>query len=315
MADLIGQLRESRKNPSVLKHILISIRSVKPDTLIFIFEGVEDIGVYETWIQRTAVNLIYEPVAGNGKEQLLGLYNKLQEEDSQLLRHLYFFVDCDFDEYGPNNEHVFVLDAYSIENLLCCPDVLDSILTDEFRCAGSPQERQRVLQKFGSILTEFKQASVEVNFTLFAARRTNIRVVKKPEEVRQIAEITLSGVRRAFNHLFEVLELDTSIEENLQSRLRTEFEGLENRRAQRGKYLLSMFRQWLRALSADRKSEVPQLFDQPFPTLPGEPWTVPIRRLASRSQIPSGLTVFISNAATAASVDTVISVKRFATPD
>jgi hypothetical protein len=77
MSDLIKSLRESRKNPNVLKLTLISIKSARPNCLIFVFEGAEDIGVYESWLSRTTSKPTYEPVHGNGKEQLLSLLETL----------------------------------------------------------------------------------------------------------------------------------------------------------------------------------------------------------------------------------------------
>ncbi len=163
MTDLIDRLRYSRKSPSVLKLKLISVRSVRPDTLVFVFEGREDVGVYEAWISRTTAKPVYEPIPGNGKEQLIGLRDLLSAEDSQLLRRVHFFVDCDFDEFPPPDDHLFTLNSYSMENLICSKETLESLLTDEFRCAGSPEQRQRIVDQFERICRDFKNSAAEMD--------------------------------------------------------------------------------------------------------------------------------------------------------
>jgi hypothetical protein len=299
MPDLVQQLRESRKSPSVLKHRLISVRSVRPDVLVFIFEGLEDVGIYETWIARTQARPTYEAIPGNGKEQLLGLRDHLLTADPKLLYRVHFFVDCDFDPYNDPDDHLFTLDAYSAENYLCSSESLESILADEFRCAGSPMERQRIIQKFEQVREEFKQHAKQVNLGLFLARRHGIKVIRKPEDACEIAKIQLESIICAYNDVGEVLELASEIEQSVVQELEEEFRDLSALRAQRGKYVLSMFLHWLKALAADRRRELPSLFDHAL-SLPGEPWKLQLRRLASLSPLPQGLDQFVANAARAA---------------
>ncbi|UTV56086.1 DUF4435 domain-containing protein [Burkholderia arboris] len=293
MTDLIDRLRSSRKNPSVLKLKLISVRSVRPDTLVFVFEGPEDVGVYEAWISRTTSKPVYEPIPGSGKEQLIGLRDLLSIEDPQLLHRVHFFVDCDFDEFPHPDDHVFTLDSYSMENLVCSKETLESLLTDEFRCAGSPEQRQRIVEQFERICRDFKNSALEINFALFTARQQSIKVSKKPEQITDIADIRLTEVVPAFTDVSEVISLEVEPDATEIDRLKQKFAELSDERAQRGKYVFQMFRRWLRSLADDARSHAPVLFDQTT-VVSGDPSGVSLRRLASSSVLPAGLDAFVT---------------------
>ena len=299
MIDPVGQLRENRKNPSVLKMKVLAVRSAQPNILVFIFEGPEDVGVYETWIARTTTKLEYEAIPGAGKEQLIALRNLLAANHDQLLRHVCFFVDCDFDPYDASDEYVFNLDSYSIENILCSVESLESLLIDEFRCTGDWRERKRITEQFILILNDFKQLTREINFSLFVARRLGIKVLKKPEAIRDIAQVNLQSIVQSFGDLSEVVELEEESDKEMEKELRREFDNFSDHRAQRGKYVLCMFRSWLQTLVTDRKQANPVLFSTSLP-LSGDPHAVKLRRLASQGDLPRGLEAFLSRVASAA---------------
>ncbi|UTY56071.1 DUF4435 domain-containing protein [Massilia sp. erpn] len=295
----IEKHRKSRKSPSVLQHSIILVRSARPESLIFVFEGQEDVGVYETWIGRTRLSLNYEPIVGKGKEQLISLCKKIINENPEFLRRIYFFVDCDFDDFECMR-NLFTLDGYSIENFLCTSSTLESLLSDEFRCAASPLEKQRIKEAFERFLDEFEKSAKELHFQFFAARRIGLNVLSKAEDSRSIVNIYLDRVEPAYQDLKEVIEVGGSIDGVVVEALREEFAELHRYRTQRGKYVLCAFRRWLRLLTADRKQSEPQLFDHSMPALPGEPWSVSLRRLAGQSPVPTGLASFVEEAARAA---------------
>lgn len=93
---LLERMRDGRKSPQVLNIRLLSIRSSRPDSLVFFFESYDDVSVYGDWISRVSGSLRYEPVPGNGKEQLLA-FQLMLEQDGRL-RGVYFFVDHDYDD-------------------------------------------------------------------------------------------------------------------------------------------------------------------------------------------------------------------------
>src|SRR5690625_5120984 len=123
--DLVSKMREGRRSPAVLKTALSHLRSVRPDSAIFVFEGAEDVGVYEVWISRCKICPEYEALPGKGKDQLLGLRKMLREDTTGLRRAVYFFLDRDFDglKGQTSGADVYVHDTYSVENCLACDEV------------------------------------------------------------------------------------------------------------------------------------------------------------------------------------------------
>lgn len=288
---ILERMREGRKSPQVLNIKLLAVRSSRPNSIVFIFESHDDISVYGDWIRRTAHSPEYEAVAGNGKEQLLAFHLMLEQDGR--LRGVYFFVDHDYDE-NPPLAHVFVVPAYSFENLLCVREVIDSVLIDEFRCAGDPSTRARLLAVYATIVEQFERHSRPLHEALFIARREGFRVNSRPDSVTEFLDIALTGVAPKFSRLEEVIEVSVDLPAEKLDALKASFLELKSTHSIRGKYLLQATREWLRLVTADRRSASPSLFPKLTSKLPGSPEQVTVRRLASAAAIPAGLPEFLS---------------------
>lgn len=81
---LLERAREARKSPAALKVRLSQLRSRFQELPILIVEGVDDIGPYETWVNRVADVSMLRMLSGNGKEQLLGLRTLLARDETGL---------------------------------------------------------------------------------------------------------------------------------------------------------------------------------------------------------------------------------------
>lgn len=298
MTQLLEELRESRKSPMVLKGKLISVRSSRPEVLVFFFEGQEDVAVYEEWLSRTPTNPVYEAIPGKGKEQILALRSLL--EGDALISRVYFFVDADFDD-DATDDRVFVLDAYSIENCLCNEVALESILNDEFRCAGYPAVRDSVLAAFRAALADFRTHTSELHQKLFICRREGFRVESKPQCVRDFLEIRISSMSPKVAVVSSLVAANITLPDERIQELRDSFRTLPDRRSVRGKYQMQAFREWLKLLAEDRVRTAPVLFAPDMPKCPGSPHQVTARRLASRTPLPSGLSDFVAAAVSSVS--------------
>lgn len=291
---LVERMRDSRKSPLVLKIKLIGVRSSRPKVLLFFFEGADDIPVYEEWLSRINRELSFEAIHGSGKEQVLALRNLL--EGDEIRKGVYFFVDSDFDEPEAPDDHTFVLDSYSVENDLVVRNVVESLLRDEFRCAGQPDQRDAVLEVFDHIKEKFFRSIYELNEMLFIARRERARVTRRPDKITDIVSITLRDVEQLIADFSEAFECSLVIDEKRRRELAEEFSRLPPNKSMKGKYALQFLRAWLRTLLQDRKSPHPRLFREGMPGLPGSPENSSLRRFASAAPIPAGLDVFASRA-------------------
>lgn len=294
MTITVEYLRESRKSPSVLKIKVLKIRGDDPNVFIFIFEGIEDVPVYEEWLKRIDCCPRYEPLPGSGKQQLLAYCRSLIASGDPLLKGIYFFVDRDFDPPF-NLDHLFELEAHSIENLLCTEEVLDSILKDEFRRAGAVGERLAIRGKFNELRTEFSNFCRPVNLHLFIAQRNSIKIIKKPEKTTEIVEVKVNSVSAAYLLISDVVQLEDGQEQLELGFWEDEFEKLPSQLKLRGKYMLDMFRRWLRALAEDVKSANPIMFSVRDGHLPGDPSNLSLRRLASSTPVPECLNKFMTD--------------------
>lgn len=257
---------------------------------MFFFESHEDVSVYGDWIARVPGCPRYEPVPGKGKEQLLAFQLMLEQDGG--LRGVYFFVDHDYDD-NPPLAHVFVLRAYSIENLLCSEDVVDSVLVDELRCAGDPVTRAAVLGIYRNLVSRFEEHSSSLHEALYIARKEGFRVDAKPDSVIEHFSISLQDITPKFTDLDQILTVNIDLSPEKLAIRKAEFATLESSHAVRGKYVLQILREWLRHVVLDRRSDSPQLFPKLRERLPGSPDQVGMRRLASAARVPEGLADFL----------------------
>jgi hypothetical protein len=295
---LLDSLRNSRKSPSVLKMKALKIDGEHPAVLIFFFEGVEDVPVYEEWLARIEGCPRYEPVPGAGKQQLMAYYDQLVTAKDPLLMKTYFFVDRDFDPPLPNLSHLFELPAYSIENLICNDAVLDSMLRDEFRRAGAVAERTKIRAKFSALCGDFYRCCLPVSFLLFVAQRGGLTVEKKPEKVAEIASIAVDGIAPAYQDVNDIVQITKLPAAQELKAYEESFEQLPTVLQHRGKYVLEMFRKWLRVLMEDFKSTHPRLCEKQDERIPGDPSSVSIRRFAGATPPPYELVQFVATMAT-----------------
>jgi hypothetical protein len=292
VTDILTRLRDSRENPSVLQIRILNIRSIFIGA-IFVFEGRDDVAVYEEWFKEIAFCPTYEPLPADGKKQVLGLLMQLTETAHHLLKGVYFFIDRDFDPEATAHPQLHELQAYSIENMLCTSEVLDSLLKDELRCAGDLNTRSAIHESFNSFCSDVSKHCEEVNLHLFAASRLGKQVKTKPEKIGAILNITLDLVSPSYERIENILTLNPPLSSEEIQTLKIEYDGLPLLLKDRGKYRLDAFRKWLRLITEDAKSANPTKFPKQNSSV-GDAGSVGLRRLASGSKAPQTLFDFCS---------------------
>lgn len=171
--------------------------------------------------------------------------------------------------------------------------MVESILIDELRCAGDPATRNTVLGVYRNIVSRFEELSSSLHEALYIARKEGFRVNAKPDSVVEYLNISLQDVTLKVTDLDQIFDVNIELSpERLASR-KEAFATLESLHAVRGKYALQVLREWLRHVVLDRRSDSPQIFPNPGERVPGSPDQVGLRRLASASHVPEGLTDFL----------------------
>ncbi|MCK0754419.1 DUF4435 domain-containing protein [Chromohalobacter japonicus] len=287
--ELVESLRKSRNVYSVLLHELVSAKQGEYDKKVYVFEGFDDVGVYEEWIKQIDPRVLFEPVAGRGKKQVVDLYFNLVESGNAYLENTFFFVDRDFDEKEYYGDEVCVLNGYSIENFLCNKEALVSLLKDEYRCAGKVDVREKIIRHFEILYDDFYQAISDVNLRIFAARREKVEIVSKVDSIKKVVEIGVDSVMRKDVSSEDAIKIKECFDVD---KYREEYSELPYVRAIRGKYLLQFFQRWLSILTDDRKSSDPVLFDKCMSNIKGEPHSFQMRRLASITRPPEAVETF-----------------------
>ncbi|UBU50047.1 DUF4435 domain-containing protein [Cobetia amphilecti] len=289
---LVEKLRDSRSSPSVLRDKLIRAKGGQHDKIIFVFEGFDDVGVYEEWIKKINDNIEFEPIPGKGKRQLLDLHKSLVDKNDKNISNTLFFVDHDFDKDNEYGDNVCVLNGYSIENFLCSKSVLNSLLKDEYRCAGEVDIREDIIANFEKCYNDFCKHFYDINYYIFSARREKVEIVKKPERVTNFVNVEVDKITPKEYNVEEVVLFGGAVDI---SKHQQDYSLLSSMYSVRGKYILDFFKKWLAALTDDRKSANSILFNRDLPKITGEPHSFELRRLASASAPPESVNVFIQN--------------------
>lgn len=298
-SDLVTRMREGRRSPAALKIALSHIRSARSDVTVFVFEGIEDVGIYEVWVGRCPVKPVYEPLPGKGKDQLLAFRQMLHADTTGIRQGVFFFVDRDFDglKEAPPGPDLYVHGTYSAENHLASEQVLESLLNDEMRCAGAPAVRGAVLARFREVRRQFHEEVRGINFRLFLARRCGIRVTDLGDSIAQFVSIELSSIALASGAsiaAFVQLEREPTKEEEMANA--DAFNALTPSQDYRGKYEVQMFTRWVAKLADDRCSERPAAFPDRA-KIANMPAALTLRSLATRSLLPADFCDFVANAA------------------
>ena len=293
---LLTNLRESRKSPSVLKARIIAVRSrdrVKP---IFVFEGIEDIGPYSVWIGRCYDTIAFEPLPANGKEQILLFRNNAHRHETHLMAGIYFFIDRDFDDLKgfSAGSDLFMTNMYSVENYLVSERVLESILVDEFKCAG--ERIDRVLSLFHTVMQSFFEAMSPANRRIFYARRLSIGFAGGGIENRVtkyiVTEVESARALADCDALKVLIPLEREPNTEEAQKIDPEFDELDPNSRHRGKFILEFFLKWLDLLAEERFTGTRAVFASSIrPHFSTQQLTM--RSLATRSDVPQGLKEFL----------------------
>ncbi|TQF17008.1 DUF4435 domain-containing protein [Myxococcus llanfairpwllgwyngyllgogerychwyrndrobwllllantysiliogogogochensis] len=295
----VENLRSQRERPSVLKTELAHIRSHDRCTLVFVMEGWDDAKTYEVWIHRLSPDLKWETLIAKGKKNALEFRAMLARDQTGLRECTFFIVDHDYDGLAgtDNGADIYVLPAYSVENLLTHTDVLGSLLTTEFRLVGAPQIRARITQQFAQTQAAFSacvRASCE---TLHATKRTSVGNVLIDEKHLRSIRIELNSATVGNPEtLSKLVQTEQTLGSFDLESAREFFDLADLAMWTRGKFMMWFFKDWCAKLMQDRKSANPTLFDNTANdcSLSAE-WSG-FGSLAGRSPLPEKLDAFLKQA-------------------
>lgn len=175
----VDNMISSLKSPCVLRMKLIKNKNEK---IIFIFEGDDDYDFYSSVIKYSGFCDEFDHLVGNGKQQLVDLYNELINEsqdsdcdDSALINDTYFFVDQDYSSYCHIGDNIFTTPYYSIENHLFNERVISHFLKTKFKLNSNDKDIiLEITNGFNDIKSEFLKEMKALSTLLYKSRLLNL---------------------------------------------------------------------------------------------------------------------------------------------
>jgi hypothetical protein len=137
------------------------------------FEGNDDAKYYGIRIKLLGLSNKPVNLRCQGKEGVLRLLKLVSGNKKYEKAWVAFFIDKDFDEPQelPSDERLYITPGYSIENLYVTPLVFAEILRDEFLVSESEPAFEATLQIYKTRLTEFNDATSELNACHYLQRQ------------------------------------------------------------------------------------------------------------------------------------------------
>ncbi|MBG5969634.1 DUF4435 domain-containing protein [Proteus vulgaris] len=238
----VDSMTLSLELPCVLRMDLVKN---KTDKKIFIFEGPDDYNFYSTLIKYSGFSDEFEHLLGNGKEQLVELYNELLDEylknENELLENSFFFVDQDYSNFSYIGLNIFTTPFYSIENHLFNECVIRHFIKSKFKLSSSDNSLiNKVLKDFNIIKNDFINMIKPISALLYKARVLNINY-KFPLYSELIAKVTYDSIKfKAYDTKTLKMKISAKIKENIDIP-----ENLEISHLIRGKYCFAFMQDWL----------------------------------------------------------------------
>ena len=297
----IKRLIESRERPAVIKIQFLNFRSQHPEGLVVTVEGDDDKVVYSYWIRRVNPDIRYEFFVSGGKRGIKKLKNTLFQDRSGADKGVVYLVDRDYDDLNGFSciKNVFMLDRYSIENYLTEREVIDQTIKVAFPGSGKSGFREAICSQFETDLSQFLQASVEVNKRIFVARRLGLDIDDViPDSINKIAAVSIGKVAKDNTPPHDLIPYDLEVDKDILAQLEKEFSDLDPLSRYRGKFIIKFMRSWLSLLcEAYKKRDLDLLrhIDVEQGKIKQEEMT--LGALACRSPLPEGFPTFISEAA------------------
>lgn len=284
-------LRNQRKNPSVLKVELATLRERHPRVMVIAVEGKEDLPVYEIWIRRVSELIRWEPIVAQGKGPLLGFRDLIARDRTGLSMYTYFIVDYDYDALrgGAETENTFLIPAYSIESYLTDVTVFESFLRTDLCVLGGDGSRELACRKFIELESQFVSLCTPACLKLYAL--TNCRAQNIfAHQVRKFVDVDLDSVRvKDGSSVCEAVESDVEPSEDFVHDAEIFFNSVaEVRNWIRGKYMFFFFRRMCQLFFEDRTSMCPKYFCDSARGLRFSDAILDFRNLAGRSKLPTG---------------------------
>ncbi|MHB1282420.1 MAG: DUF4435 domain-containing protein [Metallibacterium scheffleri] len=286
------RLRSQRTNPVVLKTKLATLRSHSPCVLVVVLEGQEDLTVYEIWIKRLADKLKWEPIIAHGKGNVLIFRDLVRRDKTGLGICTYFIVDHDYDglRFATDDNDIYVLPAYSIENYLTDAEVFDSFLRTDLQVVGDPEVRTVLLERFKHLERLFIDAIMPACVSLYGARNESVGNVVINERVQDFIEIDINNVQvRPGTNIDHMIRSDSPISHEGRVQGRAFFGTCNPHFWIRGKFVLHFYKSICELFYEDRRSLAPTLFSERVQVRSYAPISVDFRSLAPKSALPEGL--------------------------
>ena len=250
------------------------------NTLYCFYEGYDDTKYYSIRVKNITLNSDCKSLYCAGKDNTLNAFKLISEHKEYDLNRVLLFVDKDYSE-KIESEYIYCTPVYSIENFYTNVEVLEAIITEEFKVNKhdtSNNDFQIIIDLFSYLFKEFHKKTAFFNAWL--ACQNDIRIAKGEtrrlhiddrikEYFRKIVSVDLQNISD-FSYLNDKSKIDKIFteayrvdEKHIDLKLK-EFEKTDCNKSFRGKFEMKFFISFLDRLKNELGRRDSMIFSKKY---------------------------------------------------
>ena len=292
-------IEESESNETMLLR-MIQFKGARSRSNLIVVEGNDDVTFVDAVLARYNYSAKRSSAVFNaeGKENVLCLFDLVNESFELDKNEYWFIVDADFDGARGRSDHprLWVTPTYSFENMLVSGEVLESLLVAEYRCndvAGTGDIDNIISIEFQKFLYSHEETLKFPNLCIYYCMKQRISTRGHDETITQYISAEFPNIKLSVSEedILRRMPKNGQLDRALVEAFSIEFSALNPTLHWRGKFLFAGFISFLEALKKDRGSKTPKYFSCRR-RMSFNPCTDPIRAMASIAKLPESLISF-----------------------
>lgn len=267
---------------------------------LLVVEGHDDVTFVDAVLGRfnPAARSSSATYNSKGKQNVLVLFDLVNESLELNSEEYWFFIDADFDGRRGRSHHaqLWMTPTYSFENLLVSAEVLEALLTAEYRCndvAGAQDLENVRLNYFEHFLSSYKSVLKFPNLCAYFCMKNGIATHSHDNTITRLISVDFPDLTLSISEeeILAAMPKGDALDRAAVEEYAIEFDAMNPLLNWRGKFLYAGFLSFLEELKRDRGSKAPQYFSN-RQSMSFNPRTDAVRALTSVASLPESLISF-----------------------
>jgi hypothetical protein len=238
------------------------------NNLYCFYEGYDDTKYFSVRVKNITKKKIGSWFYCAGKDNVVNACNLIKQHSEYDLNNIVFFIDKDFSNNSEIDNNIYITPYYSVENFYTTKEVLEAIVTDEFKVIKNSKENndyEHIFEIYEKLVSDFHNKTTFLNAWLACQNDKREKLNEKrrlhiddkvKNYFRSIVSNDLQTIQdysdlNNINKLKEIFPYSYDIEENELNSKIDKFKQIEAAKFFRGKFELQFFVSFLNRIKEE----------------------------------------------------------------